>query len=201
MVEVGGLCSDDAEGFRRALVHAIRAQSRAELTAVLSAFEDASLVCDTMDEGHLRALLDVMASPVFRRMADGWVLLRIFERMSDQLSTVQRSSIMSALLELYEGADAWMLRFTISEMIADLAEPEDALAFLLAFRERVDPEMRRFVPHGLTHVVQSSPCSEVAKRAVRCVQEMLDDQHPDVRLEAKEALRLLFGPDGMETTR
>jgi hypothetical protein len=145
-------------------------------------------------ERCFRQLMKAFASRQFAqsRRAGISILVGLYVQW-ERLSPAQRRRLGSVLERAYPRITpaAWMLCFTISELIGERMHDSLALGIFTRLLSVGRDHSRKFVPHGFEHIVGQSQNREVARSALEKLNQCATDRSQAVREEAEESLQRL----------
>ena len=114
-------------------------------------------------------------------------LLRILSECWGRLSSVQRTSSLKLIEELYTRVVDWFPCFVMSDILGNQIQSEEVFETLIRFASLSEELPRALAAHGLGYANRLENPARL--RALSLLQGLRTDSSETVRVEAEEALR------------
>ncbi len=137
-----------------------------------------------------KILINLFSQKYFLEMGKSREILYIFRNNFSLLSTTQKTTLILCLETSYEQLKDWMSWFTISEILGECYQNEQALQTLHNLKKVKEEHPRSFVAHGLEHLVKS-PDKNLSQSALIELLSMKNDSSERVKYEVDLSLQKL----------
>lgn len=147
-----------------------------------------------LSERFFRQLIKTILNRRFARAPNaGMAILMGLYVQWDRLSLSQRRRLGSALETVFPRITprASMLCFHISELLGKRMHDSFALDIFTTLRSIGGEHCRRFVPHGLEHIISETHDADLAKSALEKLHQCASDRSCTIRQEAEASLERL----------
>jgi hypothetical protein len=139
----------------------------------------------------LSLILDLFAEKYFQDMEESRHILYLLMTNFEFLSAEQKQKLLLALARVYPNLADWMSWFTISEILGECYQDQDALEVIKSLKNIPNDHPRSFLAHSLGHLAKS-PDKNLAKAALDELILWQNDSSDRVREEVKLALQKLL---------
>jgi hypothetical protein len=186
---------------KRDLRTAVRANSGKAARDVCTTMKLSHLRLAVFPEKHIRMLCSLIGSPAFAKSpeAAGAILVYLMTE-SHKLSSRQKHRLLREFEYIYPKVTsrAWLICFSISELVGGNFRDEAALEMFLRLMDVPRPRTRAFVAHGLEHIACDSYKPNLASAALQALKGLASDPHEAVRVQVEESLSIV-GQHGATT--
>jgi len=139
------------------------------------------------------ALLRSVESAPYAKMADGLLLLKIFEYNLDLLSPTQKKDLASSLGSYVPRALDAVSAFLAIELIAEIWKDRRSADAIIAVKERaISDETLALVAHGFDWLAKRTSDGLVRQECVQELEALSRHSSPEVMAEAQSALTRLM---------